>query len=198
MTGSHLSRQLEFLIEADKLKQVLRRTTLADGSRRENSAEHSWHLAMTAIILEEYSATPIDLARVLQLIVVHDLVEIDAGDTFAYDTRARATKAQRELEAADRIFGLLPADNSARMRALWDEFEASATAEARYAQAVDRIQPFLQNCATSGGTWRAYRLSREDILSRMEPVQTALPALWPMVLAKVEEFSTSPCPPEPS
>jgi putative hydrolase of HD superfamily len=191
VTGSRLSNQLEFLIEADKLKQVLRRTTLTDGSRLENSAEHSWHLAVTAIVLTEYSAAPIDLGRVLQLIAVHDLVEIDAGDTFAYDMSARATKAQRELEAADRIFGLLTTEIGARMRALWDEFEASATPEARYAQAVDRIQPFLQNCATGGGTWREYRLSREAILSRMEPVQTALPRLWPMVLAKIEEFSTT-------
>lgn len=192
MADTRLDQFIEFLIEADKLKKILRRTLLADASRRENSAEHSWHLALSAMALEEYAAEPVDLRRVLEMVVVHDLVEIDAGDTFAYDVAGNATRHARESAAADRLFGLLPPDAGARLRALWEEFEARATPEARFATAVDRIQPFLQNVKAGGGTWKIYGLRREQVLERMDPVRTALPALWPMVTRVVDDFFAAP------
>jgi putative hydrolases of HD superfamily len=183
-----IERQLAFLVEADKLKNVLRRTLLTDGSRQENSAEHSWHLALTAMVLEEYASAPVNMTKVLRMLIVHDVVEIDAGDTFAFDTAGNATKEERERRAADRIFGLLPGELGAELRSLWEEFDEAATPEARFANAVDRIQPFLQNRETHGGSWRIHNLSREQVLARMDPIRTALPGLWPMVSATVEEF----------
>jgi putative hydrolase of HD superfamily len=188
---NRLTLQLTFLVEADKLKTILRRTLLTDSSRQENSAEHSWHLALTAIVLEEYASAPINLGRVLRMLTVHDVVEIDAGDTFAFDKAGNATKEDRERRAADRIFGLLPNDLGADLRSLWEEFEGNLTPDARFANAVDRIQPFLQNRETRGGTWRIYSLTREEVLHRMDPVRTALPALYPMMLATVEEYFAS-------
>jgi len=188
MTMPRLAQQLSFLVEADQLKNVLRRTLLTSGARQENSAEHSWHLALCAVVLEEYAAEPVDLLRAMKMLVVHDLVEIDAGDTFAYDTAANSSKLERERAAAGRIFGMLPPDLAGQLRAQWDEFEAHATPEARFAHAVDRIQPFLQNLHTEGGTWRLYRPTRAQVMERMDPVRTALPALWATVLAGVEEF----------
>ena len=141
MPDPRLAQQIAFLVEADKLKNVLRRTPLMDASRLENSAEHSWHLALTAVVLAEYAPTRIDVLRVLEIVTVHDLVEIDAGDTFAYDVGANQTKTDRELVAADRIFGLLAADQATHLRELWDEFEERQTPESRYAHAIDRLQP---------------------------------------------------------
>jgi putative hydrolases of HD superfamily len=182
------TQQLAFLVEADKLKNVLRRTTLTDNSRHENTAEHSWHLALSAMVLEEYSSAPVNMAKVLRMLIVHDVVEIDAGDTFAYDVAGNATKEERERRAADRIFGLLPSDLATDLRSLWEEFEAAATQEACFANAVDRIQPFLQNRETDGGTWSTHGLSRAQVLARMDPVRTALPLLWPTILVTVDQF----------
>jgi putative hydrolase of HD superfamily len=189
---TRIEQQLRFLVEADKLKNVLRRTTLTDRSRQENSAEHSWHLVLTAMVLEEYASTPVSMAKVLRMLAVHDVVEIDAGDTFAYDATGNATKEDRERRAADRIFGLLPTDLGKELRRLWEEFEETITPEARFAHAVDRIQPFLQNRETRGGTWQTHGLSKEEILARMDPVRTALPQLWPTVLAAVDDFFAKP------
>src|SRR5262245_1922935 len=145
MSSERLARQIAFLLEADKLKSVLRRTPLVDRSRPENSAEHSWHLALAALTLGEYADGSIDRLRVLELLTVHDLVEVDAGDTFAYDPTALTTKAAREHAAADRVFGLLPPDQAARLRALWEEFEALESRESRFANALDRLQALVQN-----------------------------------------------------
>jgi putative hydrolase of HD superfamily len=186
--NERLEKQLTFIIEADRLKNVLRRTSLTDASRRENSAEHSWHLALAAMVLEEYSPVPVDLPHVLRMLIVHDMVEIDAGDTFAYDKAGNATKKDREQRGAERIFGLLPSEMGKDLRGLWEEFEAQVTPDARFANAVDRVGPFLQNTATNGGTWRIYKLSREEVLTRMEPVRTALPAMWPKVLAAIDTY----------
>jgi putative hydrolase of HD superfamily len=186
--SARLEQQLAFLIEADRLKNVLRRTLLTDASRRENTAEHSWHLALTAMVLAEYSPVAIDLPKVLRMLIVHDIVEIDAGDTFAYDKEGNATKKDREHCAAERIYGLLPAEMGKDLRGLWEEFEAQVTPDACFANAVDRVGPFLQNTATNGGTWRIYKLSREEVLARMEPVRTALPAMWPKVLAAIDTY----------
>lgn len=188
MDNERLSRQASFLTEADKLKTILRRTLLADASRRENTAEHSWHLAVTAIVVREYAAEPLNFERVLEMLAVHDLVEIDADDTFAYDVEGNRTRAEREAAAADRLFGMLPADSRSRLRGFWEEFEARQTPEARFANAVDRFQPFLQNLATHGGTWRIYHPTREQVLARMDPIRTALPALWPFVRAEIDRL----------
>jgi putative hydrolase of HD superfamily len=188
MTHHRLARQMAFLVEADRLKNVLRRTPLTDDSRPENSAEHSWHLALAAMTLAEWAPPGIDLQHVLELVVVHDLVEIDAGDTFAYDAVANHTKAAREQAAADRIFGLLPEEQAGRVRALWDEFEAQVTADSRYANALDRLQALLQNMQAGGGSWAAYGITRAQVYARMRPVQTALPDVWPFVESVIERF----------
>src|SRR4051812_2906785 len=142
--AARLLAQMDFLREVDKLKSVLRRTSLMDGSRRENSAEHSWHIALAAMVLAEYSNVPVDLLRAIKLLLIHDIVEIDAGDTFAFDTTAKASQAERENKAATRLFGLLPADQRAEFMALWEEFEGRVTAEAKFAGALDRLLPVLQ------------------------------------------------------
>jgi len=185
--AERLERQLRFVVELDKLKRTLRQTTLIDDSRHENSAEHSWHLAVMAILLEEYVEAPVDLPRVLKMVLVHDVIEIDAGDTFCYDAQANLDKEERERRAADRLFGLLPADQGAELRALWDEFEEGATPEARFAVALDRLQPLLQNVNGAGGTWRRHGISRAQVLRRMEPIRRAAPRLWPLVERHVEE-----------
>ncbi len=186
--AGRLAAQIAFLVEADKLKSVLRRTPLTDASRMENSAEHSWHLALAAMTLVEYAPAGVNLGRVLELVTVHDLVEIDAGDTFAHDPEANATKAERELAAAERIFNLLPSDQAARVRALWDEFEAGATEEARFANALDRVQALCQNMQSGGGSWSAHAVTRAQVLTRMAPVEAALPEVWPFIVGVIDRF----------
>ncbi|MDQ6886043.1 MAG: HD domain-containing protein [Gemmatimonadota bacterium] len=181
------SQQLAFLVQVDRLKGVLRQTLLCDGSRRENSAEHSWHLALAAVVLAEHVDGAVDLARVVHMVLVHDLVEIDAGDTFAYDVAAHVGQAERERAGADRLFGTLPLEQGAEFRALWEEFEGQETPEARYATALDRLQPLLNNHHAHGGSWRAHGVTRDQVLGRMRPIEAALPALWPMVLEIIEQ-----------
>jgi len=188
MIPDRLASQLRFLSEADKLKTIARRTTLCDASRMENSAEHSWHLALAAMVLSEYAPPDLNLMRVLELVTVHDLVEIDAGDTFAYDAAAHETKAAREQAAADRLFGLLPTEDGHRMRRLWEEFEAQESAESQFANALDRLQPLLLNSCSGGGSWRGQDLTRRQVLRRMAPVERAIPAAWPFVLAVIEAY----------
>ena len=191
MADDRLARQIAFLVEADKLKAVLRRTALIDGSRQENSAEHSWHLALAAVVMAEYAPAPVNLVRVLEMLAVHDLVEIDAGDTFAYDTQNSATKADREHVAAERIFAMLPPDQATRLRASWEEFEEQATAESKFANAMDRLQPLLQNAFSGGGSWCNQNLTRAQVLKRMAPIEGAMPAVWPMIVDTIESFCAS-------
>ena len=186
--SDRLGRQLAFLVEADKLKGILRRTSLMDASRRENSAEHSWHLVLAALVLREHASPGLDVIRVLEMLAVHDLVEIDAGDTFAYDAVELVTKSAREIAAADRLFGLLPPEQTAYFRALWEEFEIQQTLEARFANALDRLQPLLQNAHSGGGTWRHEGVTREKVLERMAPIQREMPDLWPMVTSVIDTF----------
>ena len=186
-----LSRQIAFLIEADKLKNVIRRTPLVDSSRLENSAEHSWHLLLVVMVLREYGPEGVDWMRVLEMVALHDLVEIDGGDTFAYDLSGHTTKTERELAAAERVFGLLPPDQRARFHELWGEFEAQQTPEARFANAVDRLQPLLQNAHSGGGSWCGLKLEQKQILRRMAPIETAMPAVWPHVLEVIESFCSA-------
>ncbi|HLH45997.1 MAG TPA: HD domain-containing protein [Acidimicrobiales bacterium] len=149
-----LARQLEFCLELDRVKQVLRRNTLTDGSRRENDAEHLWHVAVMAAVLAEHADEPVDVARVMTMLLLHDVVEIDAGDAFLYDAVACAAAVEKERVAAERIFGLLPVDQAVELRSLWEEFEQRSTADARFARALDRLQPMLLNAAGGGGGWR--------------------------------------------
>lgn len=162
--NQRLARQIAFLIEIDRLKHVLRRTYLPGSDRRENTAEHSWHLAVAALALSEHANQPVDLSRVLRMVLIHDIVEIDAGDTFLYDPVAAAGKAEREERAAERLFGLLPPDQAADFQALWHEFEARATPEARFAAALDRFMPVLHNYLTQGRPWRQHGVSGEQVL----------------------------------
>jgi putative hydrolases of HD superfamily len=181
-----LTQQLAFILEADKLKSIERRTPLVDNSRQENSAEHSWHLALAALTLAEYAPAGTDVAHAIRLAIVHDLVEIDAGDTFAYDPAHAETKSERELAAAERIFGLLPADQRAEFHAWWDEFEARQTPASRFANVLDRLQPLLLNMHSGGGSWATHRVARTQVLRRMNPIQLWLPAAWPYVLDVID------------
>ncbi len=182
-----LTQQIQFILEIDRLKHILRQTLLVDASRQENSAEHSWHLAIMAIVLAEYAPTGTDMSRAIQMLLIHDLVEIDAGDTFCYDVQGNLDKADREQRAADRIFGLLPPDLEAELRLLWEEFEARETATAQFAAALDRIQPLLHNYKTAGGTWKKHGVSIDQVWKRMEPVKQGTPDLWEWVEAIVAE-----------
>jgi putative hydrolase of HD superfamily len=186
MDPNVLEQQLSFIVEIDKLKTVLRQTLLTDRSRRENSAEHSWHLSIMAGLLWQYAATPVNVSRVMKMVLVHDLVEIDAGDTFAYDVAGNLDKSEREHRAAQRVFGLLPVEQGSELRALWEEFEASDTNDARYANALDRLQPLLHNWHTEGGTWRIHNVRRDQVYRRMDPVRIGTPELWPTVVNIIE------------
>lgn len=178
-THARLAQQIRFIVEVDKLKEIFRQTLLTQSRRRENDAEHSWHLCLMVIVLAEHANTPsVDILRVLKMLLINDIVEIDAGDTFAYDTVRMADQHEREARAADRIFGLLPADQSADFRALWDEFEARATPEARFAAAVDRFQPVLQNCLTDGAAWRQHGVTSERVIARNRPIADGAAAVW--------------------
>ncbi|MDF3605559.1 HD domain-containing protein [Paracoccus sp. DMF-8] len=185
--NDRLRQQFLFILEVESFKQVLRRTPLLDGSRRENDAEHSWELAMMAAVLHEHADEGTDLLHVLRMLLIHDIVEIDAGDTFIYDGAASADQEEREQGAAERIFGLLPADQAAEFAALWDEFEARKTPEARFARAMDRLQPLLHNFFTSGGTWHTPGVTARDVLARKAPIGQASELLWQTAQSLVGE-----------
>jgi len=187
VTISRLTQQIQFIIEIDQLKQVLRQTLLNDGSRRENSAEHSWHLAMMVIVLAEYAPQGVTLLSAIKMVLLHDLVEIDAGDTFCYDVQGNESKAQREAQAALRLFGLLPADQASELRSLWEEFEAQETPTAKFAAALDRIQPLLHNQQNRGGTWLIHNITRDQVMKRMAAVETGAPELWLFVQQVIED-----------
>jgi putative hydrolase of HD superfamily len=170
MVDTRLAQQIAFVMEIDRLKTILRQTSLMDNSRRENSAEHSWHLAVMALTLGEYAEPGTDLTRVVKMVLVHDIVEIDAGDTFAYDVQGYTDKNEREERAASRIFGLLPDAQRDELLALWHEFEAITTSEARFANALDRLEPLLGNYATGGGSWLKAGVTLAKVQKRMEPI----------------------------
>ena len=183
-----LQQQIEFMIEIDKLKQISRKTILTDRSREENSAEHSWHIAMAVFLFSEYAQDQrIDWCRVIKMLLVHDLVEIDAGDTYCYDDQGRQDQAPREQAAAERIFKILPQDQSRSFRALWDEFENRDTPESKYANALDRVQPFLQNYFTKGQIWRKNNITRRQVKDRMRQVSDGTPLLWNLVKLLIDD-----------
>lgn len=176
-----LQKQIKFAIVIDEMKNIFRRNLIIDGTRRENDAEHSWNLAMLAMLFEEYSTEKVDLERVLKIALVHDLVEVYAGDTFAYDAKGNEDKLNREIESANKLFGILDPEQGAEIRALWDEFEAKETPESKYANAIDRIQPLINNYMTNGHTWKEGDVHAPQILKRMDIIRTTTPALWPIV-----------------
>ena len=161
-----LKKQMEFMLEVDKSKFVRRQTYLSDGLRRENDAEHSWHLALMAPLLSEHANEKIDIARTMLMVLIHDIVEIDAGDTYAYDDAGHLDKREREVKAAKRIFGLLPEDQAEKMMDLWEEFEASETPEAKFAHSLDCVQPLMLNDATDGKSWREHEIKRSQVMKR--------------------------------
>jgi putative hydrolase of HD superfamily len=173
-----LSRQLAFLLEMDKAKSVYRRSYVTDGSRFENDAEHMWHLALFVLVLAEHAGEPIDVTKVLKMVLVHDIVEIDAGDAFVYDEQARAAKDELERAAADRLYALLPADQGDELRALWEEFEAKETPEAKFAGAVDRLQPLLLNLTTEGRSWQEHGVTSDRVFALNARIGLGSPALW--------------------
>jgi putative hydrolases of HD superfamily len=185
--ADRLPQQIGFIVEIDKLKTVLRQTLLIDRSRRENTAEHSWHLAMMAITLADYADRPIDIGRVIRMLLVHDLVEIDAGDTFVYDVAANQDKAEREAAAAERIFGLLPLDQGTELRSLWQEFEARTTPDAAFAAALDRLQPLLHNYHTEGSTWRQHGITVEQVVTLNRTIANGSQRLWEYTERLIED-----------
>lgn len=179
MKGERLERQMAFMIEIAKMKQVLRQTFVIGTNRHENDAEHSWHLAIMAILLAEYAeGAGVDILRVVKMVLVHDLVEIDAGDTYCYDDEGAKDKLERETRAADRIFALLPDDQAGELRALWDEFEEMATPEARFSNALDRLQPLLLNYHSGGRSWQKHRVTSDRVIKRAQPIADHMPGLW--------------------
>lgn len=188
MDNERLKQQIQFVVEIDKLKHIYRQTLLMDGSRNENDAEHSWHLATMAILLSEYAADGnLDMLRVVKMLLIHDLVEIDAGDTFCYDEKGNLDKAEREQKAADRLFGLLPHDQEVEFRSLWEEFDDRSTPEARFAASLDRLQPLLHNYHTNGHTWRKYDVPSTKVLERNGPIKEGAPELWRLVQEIIED-----------
>ena len=175
---SRLQRQFEFCLEADKEKQIERRTLLSDGKRCENDAEHAWHAALMCVLLSEYANEKIDVLRTVSMLLIHDIVEIDAGDTYAYDENAKLSQNGRELKAADRIFNLLPEDQAKKLRALWDEFEAEETAESKFAHSMDNIQPAMLNNSTNGRVWEENKIKLSQILERNKITPEGSKKLW--------------------
>ena len=173
-----LAEQMKFIVEIDKLKNIERKTKIIHGSRLENDAEHSWHLAMMALIFHKHANSDVDLLKVFKMLLIHDLVEIDAGDTFAYDTKGHDDKFEREIKAANRIFGMLPQDQRQQLMELWLEFEKKETAEAKFAASLDRLQPLIHNHLNEGDTWRKYNITSEQVYNRNKEIAGGSEKLW--------------------
>ncbi len=182
-----LEQQIRFLLELDKQKKIGRQTYLADGSRKEGDAEHAWHLAVMAFMLADYANQKIDVLKTVKMVLLHDVIEIDAGDTYAYDTEANKTKRDREVKAADRIYGLLPERQKQEYRALWDEFEAMETPEAKFANTLDKVQPVLLNNASGGRSWREHQIKVDQIMARNERTHEGSETLWFYIRNLIEE-----------
>ena len=182
-----LEQQIRFIVEIDKVKNIFRQTYLADGKRKENDAEHSWHLAVMAVLLKEHMKEAVDVARVMTMVLIHDLVEIDAGDTYAYDDAGAKTKGERELKAADRIFGLLPEDQGRYFRELWDEFEEYQSADAKFAHLLDNFQPFLLNDASQGKSWEEHGVRKSQVCRRNERLPETSRIVWEKMLEVMDK-----------
>lgn len=182
-----LKKQMDFIIEVDKVKNIVRQTYLADGMRKENDAEHSWHLAIAAFLLKEHMKEEVDLLKVIVMVLIHDLVEIDAGDTYAYDDAGAATKREREEKGADRIFGMLPEDQGQYFRELWEEFEAYESADAKFAHLLDNFQPLLLNDASNGKSWAEHGVKKSQIYKRNAKIEETSEDVWNYMKSLVEK-----------
>ncbi len=178
MVSERLKKQMEFVLEIDKLKKITRQSYISDASRFENDTEHSWHLAMMCMILSEYANESVNAFHVMKMVLIHDIIEIDAGDTYAYDEAANASKRQREEKAADRLFNILPEDQAKEFRDLWEEFEACETPEALFARSLDNLEPLMLNDATDGLAWRNHKVHKEQIIKRNEKTGKGANELW--------------------
>jgi putative hydrolases of HD superfamily len=188
MTHERLEKQVRFILEVDKLKEIFRQTICTQSRRAENDAEHSWHLCLAVIVLAEHAnESRLDVLKVLKMVIIHDLVEIDAGDTFAYDTARMTGQHEREAKAADRIFGLLPSDQEAEFRTLWDEFEEKRSPEAKFAAAIDRFQPVLLNCSTEGAAWKRHAVTADRVRDRNSPIADGSRDLWEKAASMIQE-----------
>jgi len=184
----NFKKQLDFIIEVDKLKQIIRQTLLTDSSRQENDAEHSWHMALAIFIFQEHAKIqPLDMVKAVKMVLIHDVVEIDAGDTFAYDLEAHSDKEERENKAAERIFGLLPEEQKQEYINIWREFEEGKSNEAKFVGAVDKFMPILHNYLTQGKQWKKHGVSAEMVQKRNSPIQQGSDVLWEKVLEMIEE-----------
>ncbi|WP_413284530.1 HD domain-containing protein [Vibrio sp. MA40-2] len=188
MTNDRLSQQLELIIELDKLKSVLRRTRVKSADKRfENSAEHSWHVALMAIILQEHANEPVDIGKVVKMLLLHDVVEIDAGDTFVYDLVASKDQQENELKAAERLFSMLPADQAEQLKGIWLEFESAESADAKFAKALDRIIPMLMNYHNQGQSWLEHGIERQQVININGRIENGSTVLWQKALQMIDD-----------
>lgn len=178
MTSENLAKQIAFIKEIDKIKYIRRRTRLFNSDRNENDAEHSWHLAMMALVLSDYSDAEVDLLKVIKMVLIHDIVEIDAGDTFIYDPNKNHENTEEELKSAQRIFGLLPEKQAAEFIEIWTEFEEGVSEEAKFARAMDRLEPLLQNTSNGGGTWKEFGVRYQQVYDKKKIIQEGSKELW--------------------
>ena len=183
----HLLNQIEFIKEIDKLKYIFRKTKLINSDRPENDAEHSWHLAVMAIVLAEHSNEPVDLAKVMKMVLIHDIVEIDSGDVFAYDTVKSHDNFDEELKAAKRIFGILPNEQAEEFINIWIEFEEMKTPESKFARALDRLEPLLQNASNNGGTWREFDVKFDKVIEKKKAIKDGSVELWKFAKQLIDE-----------
>ncbi len=187
MDKERFDKQIGFILEIDKLKSVIRQSYLLDGTRQENSAEHSWHIALMGMILAEYVEQPVDLLRTLKMLLIHDIIEIDAGDTYCYDEAGAMNQSSHENTAAERLFGLLPEDQMIELRELWKEFEARTTPEAKYAATIDRLMPLLHNYHTEGRSWREHGIKKDQVSARNEGMKDGSLALWEFAMSLIND-----------
>lgn len=178
MQTDNLLKQIEFIKEIDKIKYIQRRTSLFNSNRRENDAEHSWHLAMMALVMAEHANEPIDILKVIKMVLIHDIVEIDSGDIFFYDTEKNHDNTEEELKAANRIFGILPKEQAEELIALWTEFEMGETNEAKFAKSIDRLEPLMQNASNNGGTWQEFDVPYSMVIEKKQGIQDGSRTLW--------------------
>lgn len=189
MENKRLQKQLSFILELDKEKNILRQTHLSNHGRREDDAEHAWHMAVMAYLLQEYSNEPVDIAHVMIMCLLHDVVEIDAGDTYAYDDQGKKTQHEREEKAAERIYGILPEDQKIQLRALFEEFEENKTPEAKFAHAMDNLQPLLLNDSNGGGDWKEHHVSYNTVMQRQGKTKEGSTALFEVIKEKMDKHA---------
>ncbi len=185
--SERLCKQMDFIMEIDKLKKIVRQSYISDASRKENDTEHSWSLAMMCVILSEYANESIDVLKTIKMVLIHDIIEIDAGDTYAYDTSGNATKKEREEKAANRLFNILPSDQAKEMRMLWDEFEEGSSSESKFANAVDKVQPIMLNDITSGKAWKEHEVRKSQVENRNAATKEGSQTLWQFCQNLIDE-----------